>query len=205
MSSITHFHYRKRNHLIFSDANGHAYLIDVKGNLLAKTEPQNFSNSNSFQAVEYGEELKIVTTDSSGNVLNIKLNGEVETIAYNVLSEDHYFRAKDLDADNLPEYIYIDNSELLVYTSDMILISLNKNDSKFDPWLEFIEFEAGDVKIACSSTLGSEIYVFDLDGSNYNGFPIQGSYGLDISLSVDQSESVLTTGYGRFLKVYSFN
>ncbi|NNF01942.1 MAG: hypothetical protein HKN22_04595 [Bacteroidia bacterium] len=202
---VNFIHSDRSNYILFKDVQGVAYVLDLRGNIIGQSDEFSFSPRNVFYADKGSDKVQFISTDVNGNILRMGVSGKISSVSNNVFGANHIFKAVDLDDDNINEYLFVDGNELSVYTSDMFLLLLKQFDHKLDPWVDIFEIGDGEVRIACSSTIAGENYLLDLEGALYEGFPVQGQHGFDINLSIEENNSVLVAGAGRYLKVYLIN
>ena len=160
------------------------YILDRKGkNRVDVKKYFQVSRNNGFYLdITRGEALaRIVTTDTSGNIMRVYFNGKVEKIMDQKLSSDHYFVLADIDGNQKYEFISASGNTLIVLDSGLEEIFRHEfNDIiSFQPIV--YKFSASNNKIGIVLRNQGNIYLYNNNGSLYNGFPLEGAAPFSIS------------------------
>jgi len=137
----------------------------------------------------------------------IYLDGSVESKQIGNYSPNHYFDYQDINADGYKDYIFLDKNKLAVYKQD----GSNLFDFKFDEKIEsspvYYYFSYDDRKLGVVSRTSNEIYLFNSNGSVYNGFPLKGNTPFTIGYLENSSNhfNLLVGNRYNFLYNYSVN
>ncbi|MCB2197121.1 MAG: DUF3352 domain-containing protein [Bacteroidetes bacterium] len=208
-TSVQYFRVKTKDYLVFAD-DVRVYILNRRGEERIQVKDQ-FSKSvhNPFM-LESGEseaDTRFVTTDSSGLVRKIALNGEVVSKQVGTYSVNHYFDYQDIDADGFNDYIFLDNDKLEVIKQNGSKIFDYKFDQKIESSPVYYYFSYDDRKIGVVSRTTNEIYLFNSNGSIYEGFPLKGNTAFTIGYlesSHNQFNLIVGTKYN-FLYNYSVN
>lgn len=170
-----HFKVGAKDFIIFGDKNT-TYILDRKGNDRVTLDFNLLkSEKNSYHIRNTGNlsNSYFITTNTKGQVVKIGLNGKhtIETVLD--VSEDHYFDYKDVNADGVSDYIFLDDKTLWVYdiTGNKIFKQTFKNKVTQSP--VYYHFSYNDRKIGVV-TDNDLIYLLNKNGQVYKGFPVEG-------------------------------
>jgi hypothetical protein len=180
---VQHFRVGNKDYIVAIDKYKF-YILDRKGNNRVPVK-QFFQVSlfNSFYLdVSKGNELaRLVTTDTSGSIIRVYFSGKVEKILDRKINSNHYFIFTDLDGDRKAEFLstYGNVLQVLDHTlSERFKIELEDNIS-FRPVV--YQFSNTDNKIGIVLKNPGNIYLYDYNGTLYNGFPLKGASPFSIS------------------------
>jgi hypothetical protein len=203
-----HFRIKTNDYIVFADQY-RVYILNRRGEERIQLKNQFAkSHQNSF-ILESGNntESRFVTTDTSGLVKLIYLNGVVETKQAGNYSGKHYFDYQDINADGYNDFIFMDEDELKVYKFDGNKVFDYKFEEKILTPPAYYYFSYDDRKIGVASRTNNEIYLFNSDGSLYEGFPLKGNTPFTIGYlenTRNQFNLIVGTKYN-FLYNYSVN
>lgn len=197
----------ERDYIIFGDKMK-TYILDRKGSPRA-TVQEYFQKSkyNGFiiELNRSSGETSIVTTDTTGRVYHIYLNGQVRTVELSKFTADHYFEYRDLDGDGLWEYIFLDNNTLTVFSGKGKKLFEVSFREKITCRPTIFNFSVSDLKIGIVARQDNLIYLVNNDGSFYPGFPLQGNTLFSIGMFGDPESrfNLLVGSRDNFLYNYS--
>lgn len=183
-NEIQHFKVEDKDFIVFAD-DLNIYILDRKGSSRIKPKEQFPRSKNNVFILENAtkiEEARLVTTDTSGNIMRIKLNGEVEKMNIEYCSSSHYFDYQDVDSDGKRDYIFTDNNKLEVYNYKKELLFKQSFEDETPLKPSYYYFASNDRKIGITSEKESKIFLFNFDGSLYDGFPLRGKTLFSIGL-----------------------
>jgi hypothetical protein len=204
---IQHFRIHEKDYIVFSDKN-RTYFLDRRGRDRIKVKNQfAFSSQNppDLDMNEREEKPRWISTDTSGNVMAIYLDGTVSKLMSQKVSGDHFFRMGDFNKDGIPEFLFADGDELKVLLQDgNSLFSYRvKEEISFMP--DIYKFSASDVKIGITDRSRNRIYLINSDGSLYEGFPLEGStrFSIGYFAGSDSRFNLIVGSTNNFLYNYS--
>ncbi len=183
LQPLQHFRVGKKDYIVAID-KFKFYILDRKGNnrVSAKQYFTVSENNNFYLDVSRGEGLaRMVTTDTSGSIMRVYFSGKVEKILERKLDPKHYFVFNDLDGDNKGEFITSSENNLIVLNSkleDNFKIELPDKIS-YKPVI--YKFSNTDNKIGIVLGFKGNIYLYNNNGTLYNGFPLEGASPFSIS------------------------
>jgi hypothetical protein len=174
---LSHFRAGEKDFIIFGDEN-YTYILDRKGEeriKLSETFSKSPGNTYYFNQTGNIENSNFITTDTSGTIIKIALNGKVEKQKIKRFSSKHFFDLKDVNGDGSNDYIFLDNNILSVYKSNSELIFEKKFENDISQRPVYYHFSYSDRKIGLVSDAKSTIYLLNNNGALYKGFPLEGT------------------------------
>ncbi len=174
---IEHFRVNERDYIVALDQN-RAYFLDRKGRDRIRLKERVLLSPQNPLVLDMNireERPRWITTDTSGSVRAIYMDGSVTTLLSRQLSPDHYFTMVDMTRDGVPEFIFADAGELDVVGQDGKRLFNYKVKEHISDMPDIYKFSASDVKIGITDRSRNRIYLINSDGSLYEGFPLEGS------------------------------
>jgi hypothetical protein len=206
---VNHFKIGDKDFLVFGD-RFKTYILDRKGNTRVEADTYfHRSANNNYQLNVSADALgpSFVATDTAGKVYFIGFNGIVKTVELGKFSNRHFFDFKDLDGDRKPEFIFLEDEKLIVFSNNQSkLFSFKFGESIVSKPLIY-QFSGTDRKIGIVSRNENLIYLINNNGELYEGFPLQGNTPFSIGDFGDSlSRFNLIVGSGdNFLYNYRVN
>ena len=204
---IRHFRIGNRDYIVFAD-HFTCYILNRQGETRVSVKKHFPVSKNARFILESnttGIKPRLALTDSSGRVRFIYFDGSVETVEIDRFSGDHFFEYSDLDGDGRKEFIFADKGELKVYEHDGSKRFIYDVKAAISYAPVVYQFTHDNKKIGLVSADNNKIYLFNKDGSLYNGFPLPGSTPFSIGvINRSSSKFNLIVGSGdNFLYNYS--
>jgi hypothetical protein len=205
---VQHFRINSNDYLVFAD-KFRVYILNRRGKDRVNVKTQFAKSANNVFYSESGKSINagFVTTDTSGLVKKINLDGTVETKQIGNYSSNHFFSFHDINADGFKDYIFINKNKLEVFKKDKSEIFDYKFDKNIDSSPVYYYFSYDDRKIGIVSKTTKQIYLFNSDGTLYNGFPLKGNTQFTIGYLenvMNKFNLIVGTQYN-FLYNYSVN
>jgi len=204
---VQHFRVKTNDYLIFAD-QFRVYILNRRGEERINIKTQ-FAKSvnNSFVLETNGGNAKFVTTDSSGLIKMIHLDGTVETKQIGDFKSDHFFDYQDINADGFQDYIFLSDKKLEVFKNNGSKLFNYKFNEKIDSYPVYYYFSYDDRKIGIVSKTTNELFLFNSDGSIYNGFPLKGNTQFTIGYlnNIQNQFNLIVGSKYNFLYNYSVN
>ncbi|MDA3952289.1 MAG: hypothetical protein PF485_01485 [Bacteroidales bacterium] len=205
-SPIQHFRIKSNDYLIFADKS-RVYILNRRGEeriIIKNHFPKSVNNR---FILEMGNNVNphFVTTDTSGLVRMIYLNGTVETKQIENYSSNHFFEYVDINADGFKDYLFLDKNKLTVYKQNKTKLFDYKFDNNIESPPIYYYFSYDDRKIGIVAKTNNEIFLFNSNGTLYDGFPLKGNTPFTIGFlgdSRNQFNLIVGTKYN-FLYNYS--
>ncbi|MEX0982688.1 MAG: hypothetical protein WD577_10775 [Bacteroidales bacterium] len=205
---VQHFRIGDKDYIVFSDQI-RAYILDRRGDerILIK-DPVIASNNNVFYLDMNisGRGPRFITSEVSGDIIGINLNGEVETVFEHTATSDHFFRIKDINQDGNTEFIYADKNLLEIFDlKGKRLFSFKINGGSIRSLPDIYEFSSSDLKIGMTDMENNLIYLINSDGTLYEGFPLEGNtrYSIGYFAGFDSRFNLIVGSQNGFLYNYS--
>ena len=168
-AEVSHYVISKEDFIVFHDSYK-AYILARNGS--SKMEfLTGFKFSNNPIYCDVSGTPRFVTTDESGIVRRLYKNGKQDSLKLGDFSAGHFFAMKDIDADGAPDYVFTDSSRLAVYGNRGKLLYENDFGSQISR-PSFYQF-GGQTRIGVTSADG-KLYLVNMNGSMYDGFPLDG-------------------------------
>ncbi|MCK5169005.1 MAG: DUF3352 domain-containing protein, partial [Bacteroidales bacterium] len=206
---VQHFRIKTNDYLIFAD-KFRVYILNRRGEERIHIKNQFPKSANNNFILELGNSNTnpcFVTTDTSSLVKMISLDGIVKSKQIEKYSSDHYFDYQDINADGFKDYIFLDKNKLEVFKQDGSEIFDYKFDKNIESSPVYYYFSYDDRKLGVVSKTSNEIFLFNSNGSIYDGFPLKGNTQFTIGFLGDsrsQFNLIVGTQYN-FLYNYSVN
>jgi len=193
-----------KDYIIFSDKLN-VYILNRKGEKRIQLT-NNFPKSENNKFFLFPKTEKIdahfVTTNSSGTVVNIYLDGTTKELTLKEFSHSHYFQCIDLNGDNLEDYIFVDEKYLYIYDNSGNEIESYKFENDISLPIDVYKFSTDDLKIGVVDSIGSKVYLFNKNGSIYQDFPINGNFSFSIGILKGNKFSLLTGNQKKIIHNY---
>jgi len=183
LQPVQHFRVGNKDYIVAID-KFKFYIFDRKGNNRVPVKQYfQVSLKNSFYLdVSRGNDLaRLVATDTTGSIIRVYFSGKVEKILERNIDSDHYFVFSDLDGDRKGEFLssYGNVLQVLDHTLDESFKVEFEDDISFRPVV--YQFSNSDNKIGIVIKNPGNIYLYNYNGSLYNGFPLKGASPFSIS------------------------
>ncbi len=195
---VQHFRVNNKDYIVFKDA-GKIYIQDRRGDTRVKVAAQ-FENSDNPLVLNLNGTPKIVATDKSGTVYYLYFDGKYTKKSSNNFSADHFFTVDDLDGNNVPDFIFIDDDKLLVTDEN----GKKLFDYEFDNAIvippSVYTFSANEKMVGISDSRANELNLFNPKGKQYDGFPLSGNSAFSIgALKKGQLQVLSGSGNGELV------
>jgi hypothetical protein len=204
---IQHFRVQDKDYIVVTDQNK-TYFLDRRGKERIRMKSRVVMSPHNPMTLDMNireEKPRWISTDSSGNVVAIYLDGTVSTLLSGEASADHFFRMEDLDRDGVPEFIFAEGNELKVMNQDGKRLFAYKVRGRISEMPDIYKFSASDVKIGITDRSRNRIYLINSDGSLYEGFPLEGStrFSIGYFAGSDSRFNLIVGSENNFLYNYS--
>jgi hypothetical protein len=202
-----HFRIGDLDYIVFFDGN-RPYILDRRGRERVRPKERVvFSAANSFSLdMNIREEKpRWISTDSSGRVRCIYLDGTVSTLLEQEIPGDHFFKMQDMDLDGIPDFIFAVDNELSVLRQDGSRLFSYRVRGRISDMPDIYKFSSSDIKIGITDRSRNRIYLINQDGSLYEGFPLEGStrFSIGYFAGSDSRFNLIVGSSNNFLYNYS--
>lgn len=204
VSKIYHFEDNGKDYIVFADKNK-IHILNRKGEERIPVNT-NFSLPNNtnfyFQEATGDTKASIITTDASGNIITIFMNGKITSKKLITVSANHNFVCSDINGDKKLDYILSDGKSIFVFdNSGKSIFSYTFEGNVYDKPLIF-KFSSKNIKIGVTVKNKSQIYLFNIDGTIVDNFPIQGNSLFSIGFLSSKKHFSLVVGNNNYLYNY---
>jgi hypothetical protein len=196
LQPVQFFRVENKDYLVFADKN-RVYLLDRKGKTIASVKGEINCSGNGFTLQPKAGKVKarLIASDTKGNVISIGFDGSVKKLSTGKFSPDHYFYFENFNSDNECDYLFFDGDSLVVYDQKAQPIGRRKFKHPVSLAPGLFTFPDKSLKIGIADTVDHKIYLFNKDGSSFEGFPLDGDSPFSIQFTGDESGSFnLITG-----------
>lgn len=204
---LQHFRVGDKDYIVCSDPI-RTYILNRRGRDRVRIkEMPVVSRRNDFylDMNTSGDQPRLVTTDTSGNVIGIDFNGNAGILLANEAGPEHFFRLEDMDQDGVAEYIFTRDNELEMIDARGKRIFSFKIKSDISMIPDVYQFSANDLKLGITDKERNKIYLLNSDGSVYEGFPLEGStrFSIGYFIGSDSQFNLIVGSDKGFLYNYS--
>jgi len=189
---IQHIAIEGKDYIVASDQMKD-YILDRKGNIRVETQevyPHSSNNKVYLEKRSSSHEPRLVATDKEGNIHRTYFDGRHEVISpANKLSENHFFVVSNVDGDDEMEYVFADGTQLFIQGNtgkNLFSYSLDSEITYHPAVYQFSNMEKK-IGVTCKST--NKVYLFSLNGSISQGFPLDGCSEFSIGLISEGSSN----------------
>lgn len=204
-----HFRIYNKDYIIFGDKYRH-YILNRQGNVRVdpqKHYPKSVKTNYYLQDAGSLAESYFVTSDTSGNIIKMYINTNVEQldIENNQINQQHQYIFHDLNADGWVDYLLLNNGILTTYNNKGEKLFSYKADKEFVKYPVIYYFSYKDRKIGLLTKNPSKIYLVNNDGQLYKGFPLEGNTLFSIGYFDYTSNNFNLIVGGRNNFLYNYN
>jgi len=199
-------YYKRRDLLLIYDNTGKVSVVNRLGEQIIPISQkiQIASNSNICFPSEQDSSFLFVTTDSTGSIIHVSPWGTVRTIPLNISSPSHSFLFEDTDGDGKQDYIFMEENELIAYDQQLILIYRKKLQNNMSGKIRSYSLPGKLNVMGLISADGNKIWLYKMDGTLYDGFPLKGSSPFVIDeLNLDGKKNIIVGSKDHNVYVYS--
>jgi hypothetical protein len=170
------YFYSTSSRFLLIDRNGQAILTDRYGNRLQTLKDKLLVNGLQFASDSMNSDAIGYGLDQAGRIRMINPDGALKALSIESNDSVHSFATGDVNSDGNNDWILGSASELTVRTDDGLLLFHFGSDSGFD----HCAWHKAGKKNYISASAGGLMYLFNRDGSVYEGFPLSGQGPLDL-------------------------
>ncbi len=192
---IYHFKNKDKDFIAFRDRT-QIYILNRKGEIrinpeanipLSKNSRMYFSRDNKYSKAHFS------ITNPSGTIYSIFENGKIKKEKIKTYSNEHFYSYKDINGDNVSDFIFTDKSQTNVYNGiDKKRIYSYSYDENIINDIAVYKFTDSDIRIGTSSK--NKIYLINNEGHLCKGFPLIGSGLFSITNFGNNEEFSLIVG-----------
>lgn len=181
---VQFFRVMGKDYIVFADRKK-IHILDRKGNprvILQQEISPSQNNGFTLENATARTQARLVTTDQQGTIRFINFEGSISKLSVGKFTDQHYFLDSDIDRDGQMEYLILDSNSLFVYNVEGGVIFTKKYSGKIDSAPEIFDLEDRGIKIGIVDRTSNQIYLYNADGSDYPGFPIEANTPFNIGI-----------------------
>ncbi|MDX2430644.1 MAG: hypothetical protein QNK35_06915 [Bacteroides sp.] len=202
-----HFRIGVKDFILVKDRT-RAYFLNRQGKERIKPSARlmlSVRNSFTLDMNIMEERPRWITTDTSGNVIGVYLDGTVSTLLEQEFPADHLFRMQDMDKDGEPEYIFAAGNEMILLKQNGTRLFSYRVKDQISEMPDVYKFSSADIKIGITDRSRNRIYLINSDGSLYEGFPLEGTtrFSIGYFAGSDSRFNLIVGSANNFLYNYS--
>lgn len=197
-----------KTYLIMSDNYGNVFIPDRTGQIAIYPTGKVLRKSNIDFFLEENPKnnFSFLTLDSAGNIINILLNGEIETRSIEAISFSGNFIACDVNDDNISDYIFTESDQISVYNNQMVLLFNSSFEGATTDHVKCFKLSNGKTLIGMNSISLNKLFLLNNNGTLFKGFPVKGSTSFVIEQLNNDGKSYLVAGSeDGYIYVYSLD
>lgn len=177
-NTIRYFKVDGKDYLVAADRYK-TYILDRQGNIRVKTS-DNFEHSgNEIYLAKAGQPV-LATTDTKGLVHLQYFDGKSGAVDLGKYGTDHWFVADDLNGDGQTDFVLADANALTAYSDKGKKLMSYQFNSTISSRPNIYTFGNNSKKIGVVCHDESRVYLVNMDGKLYDGFPLQGNTDFSI-------------------------
>lgn len=191
-----------KDYIVFAD-NLKTYILNRRGETRINTTGNFPKAKNTAYYLENSPQgrTRFVTTNSSGQVEYIYMDGSRETKTFKNYTANHYFLLKDINNDGINEYIFADKNKLEAFKYNGDQIFSRQFDSQITEDIMLFSFSQKDIRLGITCGDNQKIYLINNQGNICKGFPLNGTTKFSIA-PFNKKYSILTGGNDNFIYNY---
>ncbi|MGQ8337341.1 hypothetical protein ACUNWD_12390 [Sunxiuqinia sp. A32] len=175
---IKHFRVNMKDYIVCADQYK-TYILDRQGNIRVKTAG-NFEHSGNDLFLTKGTTPAIATTDINGEIHLQYFDGASKTLKTESFGKDHFFLARDVNADGKSDYIFADDNKLYAFSDQGKKLLERRFNSAISERPNLYIFSNTDRKIGVVCRKENRVYLVNSNGNIYEGFPLHGNTDFSI-------------------------
>jgi hypothetical protein len=204
---IQHFRLQGKDYIVLTDQNK-TYFLDRRGRERIRLKERVVLSPRNPVTLDMNireARPRWISTDTSGNIRAIYLNGTVSTLLSGQVSGEHKFRLADIDSDGIQEFVLVQDNELKVLNQEGEKLLDYKVRGQIDEMPDIYKFSASEVKIGITDRSRNLIYLINADGTLYEGFPLEGAtrFSIGYFAGSDSRFNLIVGSENNFLYNYS--
>lgn len=185
---VQHFRVNNKDYIVFNDRS-RIYIQHRNGVERVKSKAK-LEYSNNPLVLNTNGKPKIVATDKTGKVFYQYFDGTFVEKKTAKFSATHFFDIADINGNGVPDFIFVDGNELTVMNENgkKIFSEKFRNNIPIQPGIYTFSEKLKKIGIVESSV--NRIYLFDPNGKEHEGFPLQGNSEFSIG-EIEKNSGVL--------------
>lgn len=203
MIAPLYYHVVENNdYLVAANQKGKLYYFNRAGDL--RTDQPVKLDTNILIHEPYTVHLEednfaFIGHDSSGTTYHAYRDGSTDIVDTTQYQNAFSMKARDIDADQTVEYVFLDSSRIRVYENDFSIKFTYIFPGEVDHPVFFVPGagRSDKIPIGTLSRKENKIYLFHADGALFQKFPLEGNTAFHVQKLAREDEKVLVTSNGR--------
>jgi len=163
---IQHIAADGKDFIVATDEKGVVYIYNRRGEVRITPEKSLQKAPNSiFYANKTNSKGALLTTDRQGNLCYLGLNGKISKTSFGDFSEGHYFLYTDFNNDNSFDFLFLDNSRLVVFDRMQKSITEQTLSESLLPNVVLFDMAGKNKTIGVVGKETGKVYLFDQGGA----------------------------------------
>ena len=174
---VQHFRIEDNDYIVFTDKSK-SYIQNRKGKRRIKPKEKFDISINGQYILDEKTDRnnpRLVITDPSGEIYFVYFDKKVESVKIKDFSDNHFFDFKDIDGDDIPDYIFADDNKLLVYNQKKEKLIDYTFESAITHSPIYFRFPNNRKKLGIVTANSNELFLINSVGTLYDGFPLFGN------------------------------
>ncbi len=193
--SVKHFKNADKDYIVFRDLNN-LYILNRRGEQRVTPEvniPLSKNNEVWFTEDNPEDKAHFCVSNPAGTIYFIYEDGKVQKNTFKTYTRNHFFVYKDINGDDIPEFIFTDKNQTDVYDgkSKERLFSYSYDE---DIKNNISVYEFGDNDFRLGTCSDNKLYLINNEGKLCKGFPLTGTGLFSITVFDNKPEFSLITG-----------
>lgn len=200
---IQHVVADNKDFIIVTDSKGCIRILDRQGSVrIPLVEDLRKSQFADFYENRTNRKGVLLTSDDKGDLLYIAMNGNLARTDFGDFSNSHFFMYEDFNANQDPDFIYLDGKDLWVFDRFKNILFEHSFDSAIDSKPMFFNVSRNKRLLGIVSSSSREIYLIDSKGNMVVGSGMVGETPFAVGSLHNNNEVNLVTGVGN--AVYNY-
>ena len=200
---VQHLVADNKDFLVVTDIKGGVRILDrqgrmripLSGDLHKAPQADFYQNRTNHKGI-------ILTSDETGKLLYVKLDGGLARTDFGDYSALHFFLYEDFNGDQDPDFIYLDNGELKVFDRFKKVLFSHNFDAEIRTRPVFFNITRNKRLLGVVSKKSREIYLFDKKGNMITSSGLVGETPFAVGSLMNNNQINLITGVGNSLFNY---
>jgi hypothetical protein len=204
VAPIQHTVFGKKDYLVSADLGGNILVFDRHGERHMELHEKLPRPLLSF-SLEKGKDpahVFLTASDSLGNILRLSLDEKKEHLSFKTFATHPRVMIQDMNGDQIPEYIFLEDNELSVFTYDKSLLFSYVFSDTITQAPFYLNDADGHGRIGVVSDNKEELYLLNGSGLLPEGFPLRGTKPFVIGDLNKDNTLLLISGEGKNIYAY---
>lgn len=201
---VQHFVTQGRDYLVFADSY-RSYVVDRRGETRVTPSHQFSRNPSSLFYLEnqHAENPALLTTTVQGQLVRVAIPSGQTTITKQLETSGAHSFVYLTMPNGQNRFVYITENSFVLFDDKGKQIAKNDFENTIYPNVDIYQFSSNDIKLGILEQKGGKIHLLNIDGSEYNGFPLKGVSRFSIGFLKSSYRFNLITG-GEHYYLYNY-